>query len=147
MKKLGLFISIITLFAAGCSSSRESALRDSKPLFRLVYSESGGFTGQSVKWRLNSNGLIEKIESFPTGSDSVYETSIVDSSEIYSLRKKLEDSKFLDMKYNYVGNITYSITLINGKTQSAMWGAREESAAPAKAKEAINQIRAYIRKN
>ncbi|HEX3072205.1 MAG TPA: hypothetical protein VHP30_01210 [Ignavibacteriales bacterium] len=147
MKKLNVIIIGLIIIAAGCGTSRESALRESKPLFSIIYSESGGFTGQTVKWRLNSNGLVEKIETFPTGRDSVYESSVVDSSEIYGLRKKLDESKFMDMNYDYAGNITYSIILMDGKTKSATWGAREESSAPDNAKEIINQIRAYIKKN
>ncbi len=149
MKTFKIFALIYLIFlAAGCGTSNNvEALKGNKPLFSIVYSENGGFTGMEVKWKLNSNGLIEKTESFPSGKDSTYKAVAVDSAEIYSLKKKLDDINFLEMEYDYAGNITYSLSLMqNKKKHTIRWSAREEGAAPKADKEVLNDIRSYIQK-
>jgi hypothetical protein len=110
MKKI-LFV-IFALFSF-------SGLMAKKPPFSLTFGSSGGFTGLTTTYKVNSDRTFSKEESL---SHTKEQLPKVKHKDIKQIRKLLADVNFSILNINKSGNINSFVTLSeNGKEYHTQW--------------------------
>ena len=150
--KFTIFISVALLIGCGSckmdvENEHQSLNKEAKslPIFKIVLSSGGGFTGLSNGYSLFSNGNVEKWRQLSAVKDSVVWISQVDSSKIYNFKNDLETSGITNKTYNGTGNITTRLKYeTKDSTYNWSWkGAGDESDVPLEIKPLFENIKKF----
>ncbi len=120
---LGSFLLVLTL--SRCATGKTYTI-DTLPAERLLFRYGGGFTGQSQEYMLLPNGQLfyrrEVINELP-----FREVAPVDPKVAKDLFDTYEKQDFAALTYDDPGNMTYTITRVDGAATTQMsWGGEQQ---------------------
>jgi hypothetical protein len=107
-------ISIICLIITTSCASPEKLLNSNKG-DRIFFGNRGGFTNMSTDLVLFENGTVCRLRN-----DSIIKTGRITREEVRAIEASLEEMKFMSIKTDEPGNMTYYVSFVRGDSQNAV---------------------------
>lgn len=105
---------IICLIITTSCASPAKLLKSSK-VDRIFFGNKGGFTNMSTDFVLFENGTICRLKN-----DEVIKTGKISREEVKAIEASLEEMKFMLIKTDEPGNMTYYVSVVRGDSQNAV---------------------------
>ncbi len=106
-------IIICLIMTASCASPAK--MLNSNKGDRIFFGNKGGFTNMSTDFVLFENGSICRLEN-----DKVIKTGKISREEVRAIASSLEEMKFMSIKTDEPGNMTYYVSVVRGDSQNVV---------------------------
>lgn len=104
---------ICLIMTTSCASPAK--LLNSNKGDRIFFGNKGGFTNMSTDYVLFENGSICRLQN-----DKVIKTGKISREEVRAITASLEEMKFMSIKTDEPGNMTYYVSVVRGDSQNAV---------------------------
>lgn len=145
-----LFFALLGAFLlASCHKKQQTALASgktngeaAKASWSVTVGSGGGFTGGGVRYIINSDGQLFRLRTIPTDSTFLRQ---LDTKELKSVKKMLDDADLKKNAPQQPGNMTYFIHYQPDKEQtySAVWGDHRKT-TPEQLKKLYKDLLSFI---
>lgn len=104
---------ICLIMTTSCASPAK--LLKSDKVDRIFFGNKGGFTNMSTDFVLFENGTICRLQN-----DEVIKTGKINREEVRAIETSLEVMKFMSIKTDEPGNMTYYVSVVRGDSRNAV---------------------------
>lgn len=104
---------ICLIMTTSCASPAK--LLKSDKVDRIFFGNKGGFTNMSTDFVLFENGTICRLQN-----DEVIKTGKIRREEVRAIETSLEVMKFMSIKTDEPGNMTYYVSVVRGDSRNAV---------------------------
>jgi hypothetical protein len=115
----------------------------------IVFERSGGITGETITYRIDPAGVIEKLTG-PEGADQAIEAILVDPSLVEELLAGLEAAGFFELVTDATpvvprcDRIVYFLTVTNGPLTNSVSVVEAAENVPEAAQRSLELIQAFL---
>lgn len=104
---------ICLIMTASCASPAK--MLNSNKANKIFFGNKGGFTNMSTDFVLFENGSICRLKN-----DEVIKTGKISREEVRAIASSLDEMKFMSIKTDEPGNMTYYVSVVRGDSQNAV---------------------------
>lgn len=104
---------VCLIMTTSCASPAK--LLNSNKGDRIFFGNKGGFTNMSTDFVLFENGSICRLQN-----DEVTKTGKISREEVRAITASLEKMKFMSIKTDEPGNMTYYVSVVRGDSKNAV---------------------------